>query len=264
MPSITRAKVIALGCVMSGLLATAGDAQVATGSAVSSEFLHTGLFLVQAGGQARFNVALEGTRGGSSAKALLQIVDQAGTEIARSDVALGPGQATTLRVDGPGLFRGNVKITRSSSTSLPNQPSVFTSVEIDDPIVATRVHCTVNPSGKVLNTGPFSVPPGGSANFYLSLNERRGGAPAKVLLQFFDRSGNEIARRETVLAAGQSTTLSMARSGLYTGHAEFADPVGLPFSAERAVVGGADVHDTLVGVIRPVCTPDPVGVRPPP
>lgn len=267
MRSMTRLRAIAVACLLSGLLVNVGGAQVggqATTSqpAVVTEFLTTGLFQVKAGGEAHFYVSFDGKRGDPAVNAILRIFDQAGTEIARNDATLGPGQTAAVGVDGPGLFRGQATITRQSSPLLPRSLPVTGSVEVTEPIGRILPSCTVNPSGKVLNTGPFSVPAGGAANFYVSLHDPRSNAPAEVLLQILDRNGTSVASRKVVLAAGQSTMLRAPGPGLFTANAQFADAIGLPFLQERAVAGAAEAVDAFGVVVRPVCSVDPNGVRP--
>ncbi len=269
MPRMTRLRAIAVACLLCGLLADVGAAQIGEQAitaqpAVVTEFLTTGLFQVKAGGEAHFNVSFNGSRGEPAVNAVLRIFDQAGTEIARTDAVLAPGQLTAVGVDGPGLFRGQATFSRRSSPLFPGPLSVTGSVEVTEPIGRIHPGCTVGPSGKVLNTGPFSVPPGGAVNFYVSLHDPRSNAPAEVLLQILDRNGTSVASRKVVLAAGQSTLLRAPGPGLFTATAQFADPIGLPFLKERAVAGAAEVHDALDIVVRPVCSVDPGGLRPQP
>jgi len=268
-PSMTRLRAIAVACLLCGLVVNVGGAQVGEQAitaqpTVVTEFLNTGLFQLKAGGEGHFYVSFDGKRGDPAVNAVLRLFDQAGTEIARNDATLGPGQVAAVSVDGPGLVRGQAIVTRRSSPLFPGPLPVKASVEVTEPIGRIHPGCTVGPSGKALNTGPFSVPAGSSVNFYVSIHDPRLNAPAEVILQILDRNGTSVASRKVVLAAGQSTVLRAAGPGLFTANAQIADAVGLPFLRERAATASAEVIDAFGIVVRPVCSVDLPGVRPPP
>jgi hypothetical protein len=107
-----------------------------------------------------------------------------------------------------------------------------------------------------LNTGLFSVRSGEQARFFVSLDDREDGQPARVALEFIDEDGRVVARKAMTLAAGQSATLAADRPGRYRAHARVLDEPRL-LGARRTVVGTVEVeNDNLVFPIRPVCAID--------
>src|SRR5687768_8788239 len=70
-------------------------------------------------------------------------------------------------------------------------------------------------TSRFLNTGLFTVGSGEGVNFHVSLDDRRAGPPARVLLRLFDAKGAVVARQEAVLEPGQSSTLQFRQPGLF-------------------------------------------------
>jgi hypothetical protein len=112
---------------------------------------------------------------------------------------------------------------------------------------------------RYLNTGMFSVAPGEMATFHLTLEDQAGAPPARVVLQLFDQEGAVVARQDATLLAGQSSMLQAPGPGLFRAHAEMVESVS-QITQRRTAVGTVEVADTLTGVVRPVCSFDPIGV----
>jgi hypothetical protein len=111
-----------------------------------------------------------------------------------------------------------------------------------------------------LNSGMFSMQPNDTAEFFVTLDDNRNGAPAQVRLQFLDSAGTVVARQVVVLQAGQSTSLRLEGPGSYRAHAQVLDP-GLQLLGRRTVVGTVEVVNFTTGTRGPVCSIDysPVG-----
>ena len=107
---------------------------------------------------------------------------------------------------------------------------------------------------QILNTGLFTVPEGGSATFYVSLDDRRDGPATRVALRIFDANGQAKAVNDVILQPGQSSRLTVDEAGLYRAHAEAFDPA-LGLGARREVVGHVEVVDSLKLVTHGVCAP---------
>jgi hypothetical protein len=112
---------------------------------------------------------------------------------------------------------------------------------------------------RFLNTGLFAVSAGQTARFHVTLDDNRGQAPAGVVLQVLDAKGAVVASRNAVLQPGESATLENPGPGLFRAHAEIVEPL-LEAAPRRAVVGTVEVADSFTGVVRPVCSFDPVGI----
>jgi hypothetical protein len=95
-----------------------------------------------------------------------------------------------------------------------------------------------------INTGLFTVAQGEGVNFHVSLDDRRTGAPATVLLQLFNQDGAVAARKEVTLQPGQSTTLQFDKPGLYRAHAQMPDPQSAA-SDRRIVLGTVEIFRAL-------------------
>jgi hypothetical protein len=111
-----------------------------------------------------------------------------------------------------------------------------------------------------LNTGLFSVKTDQTAHFRVSLDDVAGAPPTRIVLQLLDSNGAVVAKKETTLLPGQSTTLQRSGPGLFRAHADVIDP-DLTLSARRATVSTVEVVDTLTGAVRFVCS-DPGGLPP--
>ncbi|MGE0811932.1 MAG: hypothetical protein AB7O28_14165 [Vicinamibacterales bacterium] len=103
-----------------------------------------------------------------------------------------------------------------------------------------------------LTTPLFTVRPGETADFNVSLDDVDGAPPVVVYLEFLDRSGNTVRGQTVTLAAGKTVTLKLRTAGQFRTHAEVVDNGGL--SARRAVVGQVEIGDftTGTGCIRGV------------
>jgi hypothetical protein len=111
-------------------------------------------------------------------------------------------------------------------------------------VFAARASAQIAQSGKqacYINTGLFTVARGEGVNFHVSLDDRRAGAPAAVLLRLFNQEGAVVAREDVTLQPGQSTTLQAYEPGLYRAHAEVVlDPLS-PGSERRTVLGTVEI-----------------------
>jgi hypothetical protein len=124
----TTRTVIAGSCLLVGLMVAVARGQVSE----NAQFMNTGLFQLTSGAEVNLYVSLDDNPGGPPAKVLLQAFDEAGTSVARREVVLGVGQSTTLRVVGPGRFRGHATITELSSGPLTERRTAAASAEIND------------------------------------------------------------------------------------------------------------------------------------
>jgi hypothetical protein len=95
-----------------------------------------------------------------------------------------------------------------------------------------------------INTGLFTVAEDEGASFHVSLDDRRTGAPATVLLRLFNQEGAIAARKDVTLQPGQSTTLRLEAPGLYRAHAQILDPRA-PASDRRTVLGTVEIFETV-------------------
>jgi hypothetical protein len=112
-----------------------------------------------------------------------------------------------------------------------------------------------------LNSGLIPLSASDHASFALSLDDRQDQPAARVLLQAFDEDGALLARRETTLAPGASTTLRLSGPGKVRFHAE-AFEESLDLTQRRAFVGSVHIFDELTQAIRPSCSVDPFGGPP--
>ena len=112
-----------------------------------------------------------------------------------------------------------------------------------------------------LNSGLFSVLEREEAIFSVSLDDRRGGPPARVRLQFLDVNGAVVAEDDTVIEAGESATLVAPGPGPLRAHAE-AFESNLPLSTRREFSGSVEVFDLTTGKPRPTCKFNPDGLGP--
>jgi hypothetical protein len=97
-------------------------------------FMNTGLFTLGAGEVALYNVTVDDNRDAAPTTVLIQLIDPAGTLIARQAVTLGPGQSTTMRWAKPGTYRFHAEFT-TPATTLSLRRRLITSLEIlGDPL----------------------------------------------------------------------------------------------------------------------------------
>ena len=112
-----------------------------------------------------------------------------------------------------------------------------------------------------LNSGLIPLSASDRASFDLSLDDRQDQPAARVLLQAFDEGGALIARRETTLAPGASTTLRVNGPGKVRFHAEAVEE-SLDLTERRTFVSSVHIFDELTQAIRPSCSIDPWGAPP--
>jgi hypothetical protein len=136
-------KAIALGMLLVGIFAGAAAAQF-TERALRSRFLNTGLFSVALGERANFHVSLDDRSTAQPATVVLQLLDQSGAVVARDQVALAPGQSTTLQVVGPGLYRAHAQVLDPVSSLTARRAVVGTVELIDDLKAVQKFVCSVN------------------------------------------------------------------------------------------------------------------------
>jgi len=110
-------------------------------------------------------------------------------------------------------------------------------------------------SQQFLNSGLIPLSESEQAVLALSMDDRKDQPAAKVLLQAFDRDGALVARRETTLEPGASTTLRVSGPWVRF-HAEALEE-SLDLTARRAFVGSVHVINELTQTIRPSCSIDP-------
>jgi hypothetical protein len=116
-------------------------------------------------------------------------------------------------------------------------------------------------SQQFLNSGLILLSASDHATFDLSLDDRQDQPAATVLLQAFDEEGALLARRETTLAPGASTSVRVSGPGKVRFHAE-AHEGSLDLTERRAFAGSVHIFDELTQAIRPSCSIDPFGVPP--
>jgi hypothetical protein len=111
---------------------------------------------------------------------------------------------------------------------------------------------------RYLNTGLVTLSARQSAEFHVTLDDSRTGAPSTVVLTFMDERGVIVARRDVVLQGGQSATLAMTGPALVRGHAELAEATSFT-SPRRAVVGSMELLDLTTLERGPTCSIDGMG-----
>ena len=108
------------------------------------------------------------------------------------------------------------------------------------------------------NTGLFSVSAEEVATVYVALDDRRGGAPTRVILQLINETGVVVASNEVTLLPGQSTRIRKAGPGLLRAHIESSE-LGFQMLSRRRVLPSAEVGNTIHSGIRPIPMYDPFG-----
>ena len=93
---------------------------------------------------------------------------------------------------------------------------------------------------RFLNTGLFTLAAGEAVNFNATLDDHRGGPPAKVLMQLLDAKGAVVARQDVVLEPGQSATLAYRRPGVFRAQAQIIEP-DAPLGTRRIVVSTVEI-----------------------
>jgi len=143
--SNTRVQLVAVGCLVLGVLAGAAGAQAVPG--LQRRFLNTGLFSVAAGETARFHVTLDDQRGQPPATVVQQLLDENGVQVASRNIVLTPGRSATLETPGPGVFRANAEVIDSLLQTTDRRATVGT-VEVSDTITGiVRYVCSFDPVG---------------------------------------------------------------------------------------------------------------------
>jgi hypothetical protein len=93
---------------------------------------------------------------------------------------------------------------------------------------------------RFLNTGLFTLAAGEAVNFNATLDDHRGGPPARVLMQLLDVKGAVVARREVSLEPGQSATLAYRQPGVFRAQAQIIEP-DAPLGTRRIVVSTVEI-----------------------
>jgi hypothetical protein len=93
---------------------------------------------------------------------------------------------------------------------------------------------------RFLNTGLFTLAAGEAVNFNATLDDRRGGPPARVLMQLLDAKGAVVARRDVSLEPGQSATLAYRLPGVLRAQAQIIEP-DAPLGTRRIVVSTVEI-----------------------
>ena len=137
--SNTQTRLIAIGCLLSGIFVGVAGAQVA--ETLQQRFLNSGLFAVTADERANFHVTLDDQRGAPPALVRLQILDQNGVVVARREVTLLPGQSASLAKSGPGLFRAHAEVVESGLLFTKRRTTVGSVEVIDDLKGVIRPSC---------------------------------------------------------------------------------------------------------------------------
>jgi hypothetical protein len=162
-----------------------------------------------------------------------------------------PGRLTpTLLMKGTGetMFKQMFK-----TTIMKRLPLVMLLVGLCAGVAGAQIFRNLH-RVQIINSGLFTVPPGGSANFFISFDERQDGLPTNVSLRLFDEHGAVKAADDVTLRPGQSTKISVNEEGLYRAHAEAWDP-SFGLGARREVVGRVELLDDLLLVTGGVCAP---------
>jgi hypothetical protein len=127
MSKTTMMKLMAAGFLLVAVFTGVAGAQ--TRSTESACYINTGLFTVARGEGVNFHVALDDRRSGAPATVLLRLFNRDGAVVAREDVTLRPGQATSLQVHEPGLYRAQVRLLERP-LSARERRTVFLTAEI--------------------------------------------------------------------------------------------------------------------------------------
>jgi hypothetical protein len=93
---------------------------------------------------------------------------------------------------------------------------------------------------RFLNSGLFTLAAGEAVNFNATLDDHRGGPPAKVLMRLLDSKGAVVARQDVVLEPGQSATLSYRLPGVFRAQAQIVEP-DVPLGTRRIVVSTIEI-----------------------
>jgi hypothetical protein len=91
-----------------------------------------------------------------------------------------------------------------------------------------------------LGSGLFTVDPGESVNFNATLDDRRGGPPARVTLRLLDRKGAVVARRDVTLEPGDSATLVHNLPGVFRAQAQIMEP-DIPLGSRRLLLSTIEI-----------------------
>jgi len=156
-------KLSAAGFVLVGLFASVAGAQLFR-NLQRPRFINTGLFSVAPDEHVNFHVALDDVQSGPPARVLLRLFDHSGAVIARDQVSLRPGEATTVRIQGPGRYRAQVQVLDGPS-SFCDRRTVISSVE------AVRVSSSSSTAAEGTDA---LFARGGGVRFILSADDGRG------------------------------------------------------------------------------------------
>ena len=92
-----------------------------------------------------------------------------------------------------------------------------------------------------LGSSLFTVDPGEAVNFNATLDDRRGGPPARVLLRLLDAKGTIVARRDVALEPGESATLVHNLPGVFRAQAQIVEPA-IPLGSRRLVMSTIEIY----------------------
>jgi hypothetical protein len=109
-------------------------------------------------------------------------------------------------------------------------------------VLAGVVGAQIVSSSRFVQTGLFTIGQGEGVAFHVTLDDGRTGSPANVALRLLNQAGQVVARQDSVLEPGQSTTLRFRTPGLYRAFAQAVEP-DAPLSARRVVVGTVEIFD---------------------
>jgi hypothetical protein len=113
-------------------------------------------------------------------------------------------------------------------------------------VISGAVGAQVLPSlqpDSFLNSGLFTVAENEVVRFSVSLDDRRAGPPATVLMRLLDAQGTVVARRDVTLQAGASATLLYRKSGEFRAHADIVEPDSA-IGARRIILGTVEISST--------------------
>lgn len=93
-------------------------------------------------------------------------------------------------------------------------------------------------------TGPLFTLSGGTAKFYVALDDNSSEPSVLVRMRFIDQNGTVVKARTANIGPSGSATLEYRGSGLYRVQAEtFESLINLNFSDRRTVVGSVELFD---------------------
>ena len=104
-----------------------------------------------------------------------------------------------------------------------------------------------------INSGLFSLKADDQATFFVTLDDVKGGLPAKVRLRFFNEAGQLKGFKEVTLQPGQSEGISIIGPGFFRGNGGIFETSTAP-SVRRAFFGSGEVLNLTTQQRDPVCS----------